>query len=162
MLQTRENCLNLPISHLSESLRFVVHFQRKREKNESEKQFSYSASFLSCIPPVLHHTCPGSLYCIVLYIIPFLDHSCPAFFLSLISPVPHTVPPVLHHSCPASILSCIPAVLLPSYPASLPSCIPPRLIVPLSCFPPVCSVPVLSTSLHSFRNSPVCVSFLCA
>ena len=77
---------------------------------------SYSASLLSCIPPILHPSYPASLL------------SC--------------IPPILHLFYLASLLSCISSILRPSYPASLLSCIPPILHLtcpasPLSCIPPI-------------------------
>ena len=75
---------------------------------------SCPASLLSCLPHVLHPSCPASLL------------SCPAFFLTRLPFVLLTSISTSVLSCP--ILSCLPPVLHPFCPASLQSFFPPVLL----------------------------------
>ena len=145
-----------------------------------------TASFLSCIPPVLRFTCPEfiiscitsalhplDLSCILSVLLP----SCPASLLP--SSILSCNNPVLHPSCPAFILSCIhPSCNYPVLhlscpvsirPATILSCIYPALhpswlVCILSCIYPALCPSCIACILSSIGTNLVlytsCSSFL--
>ena len=111
-----------------------------------------TASFLSCIPPVLRFTCPEFIISCITSALHPLDLSC---ILSVLLP-----------SCPASllpssILSCNNPVLHPSCPAFILSCIHPSCNYPvlhLSCPVSIRPATILSCIYHGLYAS--CPAFI--